>query len=372
MNFDLLKNLMLVGAIQGIAFAILMFFSDKIRSKTNLFLTLLILTFALNNLQYFFWEIDLIDGDFFYGLIYIPYASLSMVFYFFYVKLFLYPDNPITKRQKLLYLPFILFFASTVYYKIGDAFEILSDSTYIFFDRLIYVDEIFSLIYSLILIIFCFKLIFKFEKEQILGKTQIPKVGLSWLKIILLSLFFLCIAWIFSVYDELKNGSENVTYYYLLWTAISFLIYILGHIGIYRFGILQEQRNIKKVFADSRSQIKSTSYSQNENILAFEKYVKTEKLYLDSNLSLEMIAEKLNLNKSYLSRIINAELGKSFSDYVNELRVEEAKNYLTNPEFSNYTLISIGLEAGFNSKSVFNSTFKKFTGKTPSEYKKNT
>ena len=49
--------------------------------------------------------------------------------------------------------------------------------------------------------------------------------------------------------------------------------------------------------------------------------------------------------------------------------MEEAKKYLTKPEFSNYTLLAIGLEAGFNSKSAFNASFKKITGLTPSQYK---
>jgi len=51
------------------------------------------------------------------------------------------------------------------------------------------------------------------------------------------------------------------------------------------------------------------------------------------------------------------------------LRVEEAKLYLTDTDFSNYTLVAIGLEAGFNSKSAFNNSFKKITGQTPSQFK---
>ena len=108
---------------------------------------------------------------------------------------------------------------------------------------------------------------------------------------------------------------------------------------------------------------------RNEYIIALEDFIVSQRNYLDSSLSLEMVADKLNLNKSYLSRLINLELGKSFTDYVNELRVEEAKSYIANPDFWNYTLVSIGLEAGFNSKSAFNLAFKKFTGLTPSEYK---
>ena len=139
--------------------------------------------------------------------------------------------------------------------------------------------------------------------------------------------------------------------------------------GLHQFGIVQEQKNIHHFSNKNSAVIVEIKTSKNEHLIAFEKFVRAEKNYLDNHLSLESVAEKLGINKSYLSRIINAELGKSFSDYVNELRVEEAKTYLLNPEFSKYTLVSIGLEAGFNSKSAFNSTFKKITGLTPSEFK---
>ena len=95
-----------------------------------------------------------------------------------------------------------------------------------------------------------------------------------------------------------------------------------------------------------------------------------QKRYRDSDLTLDRIADELDLSNSYLSRIIKAELGVGFVDYVNTLRVEEAKLYLLKPEFSNYTLVSIGIEAGFNSKSAFYSSFKKITGQTPSDFKK--
>lgn len=371
MYHEILNTLILVGAIQGLIFAFIALTTRKFQSKSTFFLALLILCFSLNNIQYYLWETDLIDRNVFFGIIYFPYASLSMVLYFFYVKLFLYPKNPIRKKQWLLFLPCTVFFVLTSYYKIGNATGNLSEHTENFFSYLVYVHEIFSVLFSLILLCFIYALILKFEKNQSKGKTQIPRLGLNWLKIISLISFFLCIIWIISIYDELANGSENVSFYYILWLGMSFTIYILGHIGLYRLGVLQEQKNIQK-FSNFNKPLISVEriYSQNEHIEAFEGFIKNEKNYLNAYLSLESVAEKLNLNKSYLSRIINSELEKSFSDYVNELRVEEAKIYMTNPEFKDYTLISIGLEAGFNSKSAFNSAFKKFTGLTPSEYKK--
>jgi len=111
--------------------------------------------------------------------------------------------------------------------------------------------------------------------------------------------------------------------------------------------------------------------TKNPHISNLEKLIIDNSRYLDPNLSLESVANEIGLSKSYLSRIINAELQTNFNDYVNSFRVAEAKNLLLNPQFSNYTLVSIGLEAGFNSKTTFNTVFKKQTGLTPSQYRKN-
>ena len=58
-----------------------------------------------------------------------------------------------------------------------------------------------------------------------------------------------------------------------------------------------------------------------------------------------------------------------FLVFSNGYRVEEAKRLLTDPKFENYSVLSVGFEAGFNSKTTFNTVFKKLTGLTPREYK---
>lgn len=367
---NLLYTLMLIGALQGIGFAVITLYSKKFKSKSNLFLAFLILCFSLNNLQYYFWETDILTAEVFFGIVYIPFASLSMVMYYFYVQFFLYPKSRISFTQKLLFLPFLFFLLFTVVYKIGNAMNLLSESHYQFFGNFIYVHEGICILYSLILLILSYRTILQFEKSQTKGNTGIPKQNLNWLKTVSLISFILCFIWVFALLDELKNGSDNVSFYYILWIGMSITIYILGHLGLYRFGIMQEQKKIQSYSRNSPAVIIERISSKNENIEAFENFIKKEKNYLDHNLSLDVVATKLNLNSSYLSRIINHELGISFSDYVNELRIEEAKTFLENAEFENYTLVAIGLEAGFNSKTAFNTAFKKFTRKTPSEYKK--
>jgi AraC-like DNA-binding protein len=71
-----------------------------------------------------------------------------------------------------------------------------------------------------------------------------------------------------------------------------------------------------------------------------------------------------------VSQIINSEFGKNFYDFVNYYRVEECKKMLADNSYSSKTILEIAYECGFNSKSVFNNSFKKLTGKTPSDYKR--
>ena len=73
----------------------------------------------------------------------------------------------------------------------------------------------------------------------------------------------------------------------------------------------------------------------------------------------------------YLSRIINERFGASFNDFVNEYRIKEAKSALRDPGQAERTILDIMYGSGFYSKSTFNTAFKKFTGVTPSKYRKN-
>ena len=99
------------------------------------------------------------------------------------------------------------------------------------------------------------------------------------------------------------------------------------------------------------------------------KYMEEEKPYLDVDLSIHDISAELDIPRHYLTQVINGLLGKNFYTFINEYRIEEVKKLLVDEAYSKYTLTSIAFEAGFNSKSSFNSIFKKSTGMTPSQYK---
>ncbi|MCP4216918.1 MAG: helix-turn-helix domain-containing protein [bacterium] len=97
-----------------------------------------------------------------------------------------------------------------------------------------------------------------------------------------------------------------------------------------------------------------------------------KKIYRNEDLSLKELAEKLNVSVHFLSQLLNEKMGMGFFDLMNQYRVEEVKKRLGDPAESETSILAIAYDAGFSSKSSFNRYFKKFTGMTPSQFKKQT
>lgn len=154
-------------------------------------------------------------------------------------------------------------------------------------------------------------------------------------------------------------------------------------------GVIDSEHSQKSFFNDyhlfifeliARLTVKKLNHLLNKNPSGFtddniyynlcSELLQKERLYRNENLSQVDIAAKISISPGYLSRIINQVGGCSFSDLVNRHRVEEVKHNLIHPDFSQYTIESIGYEAGFNSKSAFYTAFKKHTGLTPVAWRK--
>lgn len=100
------------------------------------------------------------------------------------------------------------------------------------------------------------------------------------------------------------------------------------------------------------------------------RYMSAEKPFLDADLTLPQLAVMLEIPAHHLSRVINEKFQVNFFDFINRYRIEEVKSKIDNPRFDNLSLLGIAFDCGFNTKSAFNRVFKKMTGVTPSEYKK--
>jgi AraC-like DNA-binding protein len=106
-----------------------------------------------------------------------------------------------------------------------------------------------------------------------------------------------------------------------------------------------------------------------ENKMRVWDHMVTTKRYLDNELTIDELARDLGLPPKIVSQVINEGFSSNFFDFVNKFRVEEAKSLLINPPDDKMTIQEIMYHAGFNTKSSFNTAFKKFTGQTPTQFK---
>jgi AraC-like DNA-binding protein len=114
-----------------------------------------------------------------------------------------------------------------------------------------------------------------------------------------------------------------------------------------------------------------TSTTKNtDKIDKLNSFMESKKPYLNPSLSIGNLAQEIKINSRELSILINQNLNKHFFDFVNEYRIEDAKNILNKPSKKELTVLEILYEVGFNSKSSFNTAFKKHTGTTPTQYRK--
>ena len=131
--------------------------------------------------------------------------------------------------------------------------------------------------------------------------------------------------------------------------------------------LLVESRFFEKSwFADK---YETLSNSELDFILV-ERALADNNYFLDSNISLKSLSEKIQVNKNTLSKAINLNTGMNFNDYINQKRVNVAKKRLLDEKFANLTVEGIGNSVGFNSKSAFYTAFKKHTNTSPSTYAK--
>ena len=368
MNFNIFNSLVLTGIVQGIIFAFVVGASKKYRVPATLLLAAFILSFSLDNLQYYLEDVRLITEDELWSIYFVPFQLLSGPLFLLYGLFVINPERAFKKRDFLFFVPFSVALVISSSYKIVRNLEYENEMYYVFFDALESVLEYFSLLFDISVLVFLYYKIRRQERRNDSVKTRLANPQLSWFKVVLLWLFALSIIWLGVTILDYFYYTE---YWYLVYIGMSAVIYWMGHVGIYKYGLYEERKQIRN-YSIKNETFQIREKPKNEHIAAMEKLVVDGRMFLDANLTLDKIADELNISKSHLSRIINSELETGFPDYINSLRVQEAKRYLSNAEFSNYTLVAIGLEAGFNSKTTFYNSFKKVTGVTPSDFKNNT
>lgn len=362
-NFNIYNSLILAGIVQGLIFGVVVSSSKKYRDTGTLILAGLIVAFSLSNLQYYLANTHLVKNRYLYGIAWTPFQlAMAPLIYCYGLKL-LYPEKSIPRKTIYwLFAPFALGVIAVNYLKLRYHY-LEHKMTYLTLEAVM---EFCSILLTAALLASLFFKTRKTEREaKAFGTSKVlPK--LQWFRNILFVFFILSMVWLYVALMMVLYDAYDL--WYFIWIALSVMIYWLGHIGVYKYGVTQERKKIR-IHSLNRSSIVVVDKSKSDYLTLFEDLIVGKKYFLNPELTLDKVAEALKLSKSHLSRIINKEMDTSFPEYINELRVKEAQFYLRHPDFSNYTLVAIGLEAGFASKTSFNNTFKKVTGMTPSEYK---
>lgn len=146
---------------------------------------------------------------------------------------------------------------------------------------------------------------------------------------------------------------------------------------------IRNHKRFKKIMtqaiSDNNSYTPQKRYKQsllkteeiNKYVKELEKIMVDYKLYLNPDLSLKDLASYLEIPTNYMSQLLNQGFNKNFSEYINTFRLKEFKKRVVLQENKELTIMAVAYDSGFNSKTVFNTFFKKIEGITPNTFLKN-
>jgi AraC-like DNA-binding protein len=212
------------------------------------------------------------------------------------------------------------------------------------------------------------------QRKITLFSSNTDEIDLKWLENIILVLFLLVM--IISVFNLIYMGTPLKLYLKgMMLVAILFVAYSS-----------LKQKEIFPVNVKHRDEVIAidedveTANTTKRKILNDEELValtsklhalmKEKQLYLDNDINLASLSEAMDITPHQLSYIINNGFHQNFFQFVNTYRIDKAKSLLLDKSLRKMTILGIAYESGFNSKTAFNTTFKKFTNQTPSEFKK--
>ena len=169
--------------------------------------------------------------------------------------------------------------------------------------------------------------------------------------------------------DIFLTDSSFIPYMSDLASVFSLSLYIwIGYKGAKQPEIFLGELELKP--PPLKQQVSKPKENLVEEFKEMQAFVMANKPFKNSKITLNELADQLNIHSKKLSKIINQETEKNFFQYINDLRLAEFKRSVSQQSIKEMTILGLALDAGFNSKSSFNSLFKKSEGITPSEWVK--
>lgn len=154
--------------------------------------------------------------------------------------------------------------------------------------------------------------------------------------------------------------------YNAVWIAIPITIYIIGYYALRQPELFRVRITPEEPHVAPKTRLQDED--ANELRERLEHLMTVEKIYLDNELTLTQLADRLATSTNNLSWLLNNVFQSSFYDYVNGYRIKEFVSKVKDNEHETKTILSLSMDSGFNSKSTFNKAFKTKMGETPSSY----
>jgi AraC-like DNA-binding protein len=288
---------------------------------------------------------------------------------YWYTQSLIYKDFSLRSGSLLHLLPALLypFYMYIFYYRLDHAAKnamLLEQSILVaspFFEILFWLQKCSVIIYGIL----CLYQLLQYRTHLKNNYSSIEKIDLSWLGL-LIGGFLTAWCWILltqiiaASIPPAVSDSMGIIGNYLIFILVNTLVfYSLAHSDVFEGVPIKSQ---------ARRPEDSEPLAP-EHIESLTSIMRDEKPYLEPNITLERLAERLRISPRLLSAVINRHFKQNFFEFINYHRVERAKKLLTSEEFRHHTILDLMAEAGFNSKSASNRFFKKFADMTPTEYR---
>lgn len=292
-------------------------------------------------------------------------------FLYLYVKYLISGVNKFKPFDLFHFLPFVFisfFILSLSYYNPKFSILLYPDGT---IGLLLILFGIFSIITFAIYGYLTIRLLNRYRNTvDNLYSFHNTNVSLKWiwtLVLIFYSYYYLAI--VISIFTKLFGIDFRMSN--ILIPVYTFFIYLISFRGYVQPKLLaqkEETVDIKPIESYQKSGLKKSDAIKYAKTIT--KLMQEEKLWLNPEVNLKEISQHSGIQQHYITQVLNEQLNKNLYTFVNEFRANEVIRLFNDIKYNNWSIIAIAFESGFNSKSSFNTFFKKFTGKTPSEYRK--
>ncbi len=181
-----------------------------------------------------------------------------------------------------------------------------------------------------------------------------------------------------TIFKRFNNDFEtiNIARIIVAFLVLCFVCWLilkaLHHPSFFK-GIHSKLKSIESIIAEDKvaNSIDRDAEQTQEQISKLKIYMQDQKPYLNPTLTIQDLADDLQLPVREVSILINHHLNQHFFDFVNEYRIRHAMHILKDATKKQFTVLEILYEVGFNSKSSFNTAFKKYAHLTPTQYRRN-